>query len=465
MEVEKFLKDYYGDKQHFKYVADFLCKKENFCHEEIIVVDSSQGFGKTFFSQKLKEYIKENQKNAIVVEYNLSKYDHGDCLIMFFHNLFEGIQNEINISKDESLKKIYKDCISNLISASEDIIPLKYSYFFNISKRVSDIIKCINTYGTLGIDYTEDKTSNDYISNIVKFRKNVNEILMKYDKYLLFFLTNADKCNEDFLFDSLLLMKYFFSQSGLNVGILLFANIQYLQEISSAKHMSKTKGNEFFGNYFYKYITIPPPNYKYAIENMVTEISFSNNIFDDSKIKQYLFDLTLSYYPPISKLKRLILNFSNYFSIYQDKEYDPEVIKNYLCICAVKYFDYEVYRRLVFNKVIDNEVDFYFSNSYLQVGLENKSAFIDNTREHRLFNNIDGTFEYIELYGIVSCKIIQDNNREYLKIEYEGDKKRYYYVNKSSSIDHLIGYKEFEVLNRYLDTDLFSYFNRICSFI
>lgn len=86
MEVEKFLKDYYGDKQHFKYVADFLCKKENFCHEEIIVVDSSQGFGKTFFSQKLKEYIKENQKNAIVVEYNLSKYDHGDCLIMFFHN-------------------------------------------------------------------------------------------------------------------------------------------------------------------------------------------------------------------------------------------------------------------------------------------------------------------------------------------------------------------------------------------
>ncbi len=465
MNEDELLKDYYGDKQHFKNVADYLCQSNNFNHEEIIVVDSSQGFGKTFFSRKLKKFIKEKQVNAIVVEYNLSRYDHGDCITMFFHNLFEGIQNETNISIDTSLKTIYKDCISSLISVSRDIIPSEYSHFFNISKKVSNVIKCINTYGILGIDYTSDGNFNDYISNIIKFRTYINEILMKNDKYLLFFLTNTDKCNEDFLFDTLLLMKYFFNQSKLNVGILLFANIQYLQEISSIKHISSAKGNEFLGSCFYKYITIPPPDYKCAIENILKELGITNNIFNDEKIKHYLFELTMSYYPSISKLKRLISNFSKHFSNCKGGEYDLEVIKNYLCICAVKYFDYDVYRKLVFNEAINNEVDFYFSNSYLQAGLENRYSLIENTQEHRLFNNIDGTFEYIELSDIDSCEIIKSSEEEYLKIKYKDENTYYYYINKSSSIDHIIGYQEFEMLNRYIEMDLFSFLNRICSFI
>lgn len=464
MNEDELLKDYYGDKQHFKNVADYLCQSDNFNHEEIIVVDSSQGFGKVFFSRKLKEYIKKKQEHAIVVEYDLSKYDRGDCMMMFFHNLFEGIQNENKDLIDEGFKNFYKDFILNLVSMSEDIISPKYRTFFKVSKKVStkvnEIIKGMNTYSVLSINYTKDKKFNNYICEILQFRKKINKILI--DKYLLFFLTNTDKCNEDFLFDTLLLMKYFFNQSNLNVGILLFANIQYLQEISSAKHISSTKGNEFLGSCFYKYITIPPPNYECAIKDMSGN---DNNIFNDKKIKEYLTNLTLSYYPSISKLKKLTNNFSKHFSNFKDGEYDLEVIKNYLCICAVKYFDYDVYRKLVFNEAINNEVDFYFSNSYLQAGLENRCSLIENTQEHCLFNNIDGTFEYIELSDIVSCEIIKSSEEEYLKIKYKDENTCYYYINKSSSIDHIIGYQEFEMLNRYIEMDLFSFLNRICSFI
>ena len=167
----------------------------------------------------------------------------------------------------------------------------------------------------------------------------------------------------------------------------------------------------------------------------------------------------------VSKLKKLTNNFSKHFSNFKDGEYDLEVIKNYLCICAVKYFDYDVYRKLVFNEAINNEVDFYFSNSYLQAGLENRCSLIENTQEHRLFNNIDGTFEYIELSDIDSCEIIKSSEKKYLKIKYIDKNICYYYINQSSSIDHIIGYQEFEMLNRYIEMDLFSFLNRICSFI
>ena len=55
-----------------------------------------------------------------------------------------------------------------------------------------------------------------------------------------------------------------------------------------------------------------------------------------------------------------------------------------------------------------------------------------------------------------------DNNfeEEYLKIKYKDENTCYYYINKSSSIDHIIGYQEFEMLNRYIEMDLFSFLNR-----
>ncbi len=59
----------------------------------------------------------------------------------------------------------------------------------------------------------------------------------------------------------------------------------------------------------------PPPNYECAIKDMSGN---DNNIFNDKKIKEYLTNLTLSYYPSISKLKKLTNNFSKHFSNFKD---------------------------------------------------------------------------------------------------------------------------------------------------
>lgn len=152
------------------------------------------GSGKTFFTDKLIQFIKENQTDICVAEFNAWNYYDSNITINLVYSIFGEISKKINCNKNEFLKKLdhYKEFIKydnaeniNKIEAeltslqiektnkSKDIVNKVVSEVLLETEQLSEVREIVSKYKSAEQNISDIIEEIDEISNFTKIVKKL----------------------------------------------------------------------------------------------------------------------------------------------------------------------------------------------------------------------------------------------------------------------------------------------------
>ena len=224
-----------------KQFADNLVEEIRYSDTPFVLgIDGGYGIGKTYFSTRFTEYLKEKDINAIYC----SVWEN-DYLENPFIAISKEILKQLNVKKykikESLLIKLIKNCVLDL-------------QFFGIS----------------GNTITKSFIKRD---SIEKFKDTFKKEISKLpNKKLVLIIDELDRCKPDFAVKTLEILKHLFDIEGLYV-ILMINKDRLNQHINAFYNLpfdNKENGEEFLQKFINRFEYIPTLNYEVVVNDFLT---------------------------------------------------------------------------------------------------------------------------------------------------------------------------------------------------
>lgn len=272
----------------------------NFVHnkyenlQNIFLIESGFGTGKTFFAKKLNEYLISKQINSVYFSAWENDYE----------------KEPFNIISKYILKELIN--INNkIIEQTKDFIKNKFlkiiKYFANKEYDISIGNSFVGEINTTFNPQEFIDNLKDTTDPIQDFKKELQNLINKlFNNKLILIIDELDRCRPDYAMKLLEIIKHFFDIEGLI--IICLANKCVLNNsIKSLYNFDNNNSNseDYILKFFFDKIILSPIDYEQYIittlfdklhlktnisKNLLTEINYSNNNF--YFLKESILELT-----------------------------------------------------------------------------------------------------------------------------------------------------------------------------
>lgn len=242
----------------------------------VLLLEKNYGMGKTFFSTRFAQYLRNNKLEAIYFSAWENDYlpdpflSFSKELQKYFHNI--NLKTRASNAFDKfttSTKKLTK----NIFKATQ------ISAGINAGAQASVTIdneKIVNAVEELFNDFKEEKDS------VQEFKEKLSNFINKLPKKkLVLIVDELDRCRPDYAMKVLEIIKHFFDIEGLFVIVptnqdALESSLEALYGIKSKEQ--KTNCENYFKKFFNKPQKIPEPDYLKLVKDCIKPEYLSNAI-------------------------------------------------------------------------------------------------------------------------------------------------------------------------------------------
>lgn len=219
--------------------------------ENVILIESDFGTGKTFFAKKLNDYLKSDLDSIYFSAWE-NDYEEQPFMVVSRH-----IYKYFNNLTTKNKTKVYTENLYSLIK--------NVGYF--IDPRIKEFFEMC------------EKTIDDPIDEFKKaLKKLINEQLK--GKKLVLIIDELDRCRPDYAMKVLEVIKHFFDIEGLI--IIFFANEKSLYNSIKALYNfdnNDTNGEDYMAKFFMERIHLNPIDYdKYITDRLAKILGFNTDI-------------------------------------------------------------------------------------------------------------------------------------------------------------------------------------------
>lgn len=361
----------------------------------VLGIDGGYGTGKTYFSTRFTEYLKEKDINAIYC----SVWENDYLENPFIAISKEIIKNINNITIKKKVQKVSKNLIDSIVNVISCL---------NISVNVGNVAVSANAkdvYNSIVKPWLDQK------DEIQQFKLHLANFIKKFDgEKLVLIIDELDRCRPDFAVKTLEILKHFFDIEGLYV--ILMINRNRLEKHINAFYNIQDSGEEkesYLIKFINRYENIPNLNYEVIVddflkvERLKEAIDKGNITEDETKFNSF------------SILRKNIINSCNMSHITYRKT--KELVEKCIEFC------------INYNEPIRCEClpyEFVENNSQIKSIVENpqnyriRSVLIDsrNTLISLIKQNISNLrYDYIN--GDVKCDNWKDIDELYSELSYK----------------------------------------------
>lgn len=258
-EQDKKLKDLWVDsskdvRQFAKNLAEEIKNEDT---PFVLGVDGGYGTGKTYFSTRFTEYLKEKGLNAIYCSVWENDY---------LENPFIAISKEIikdinNITIKKKVQKVSKNLIDSIVNVISCL---------NISVNVGNVAVSANAkdvYNSIVKPWLDQK------DEIQQFKLHLANFIKKFDgEKLVLIIDELDRCRPDFAVKTLEILKHFFDIEGLYMILMINRNRleKHINAFYNLPFDNKENGEEFLQKFINRFEYIPTLNYEVVVNDFLT---------------------------------------------------------------------------------------------------------------------------------------------------------------------------------------------------
>ena len=268
------------------------CIKNTITYKEtpyVLMLNENFGMGKTFFSTRFTQYLKNCKINCIY----FSAWEND-----YLENPFQAFSKEILLYFNNlTLSKRLKSRLQNLTIAILELI-------LNVSKATQipgvDGSKTVEAAEIFLNNFIKEKDS------INKFKDLLNNFINNLEnKKLVLIIDELDRCRPDYAMKTLEIIKHFFDIEGL--FIIVPTNEESLNRCVQSLYGFEDNENSTRESYFKKFFddieTLYQPNYLAMVQNIINEKSLGKCILSEG------ISLDDEEYNSLSKLQEHLSNF------------------------------------------------------------------------------------------------------------------------------------------------------------
>ncbi len=392
----------------------------------VLGVDGGYGTGKTYFSTRFTEYLKEKDLNAIYCSVWENDY---------LENPFVAISKEIikNINNIKIKKKI-KKVSENLIDSIVNVISC-----LNVSVNIGNVAVSANAKD---ICNSIVKPWIDQKDEIQQFKLHLANFIKKIDgEKLVLIIDELDRCRPDFAVKTLEILKHFFDIEGLHVVLMinkkrLNKHINAFYNIQNLEPEDEKKEESYLTKFINRYENIPNLNYELIVNDFLTkerlkEAIVKGNITEDEnkfnsfkELKKSTIEACRSKGKTYRQSQSLINKIIKFCNIYKEPIRCKFLPRSLYCEDFNVILDDKKYKLL--NHIIrytrnrtnlNNGIDWQIIDSEYNA-LKNKDQW---GTEHFVYgltkDEYDAiTLEYNELKSLGSDKYDKERSEDYLRI-------------------------------------------------
>lgn len=221
----------------------------------VLGVDGGYGTGKTYFSTRFTEYLKEKGLNAIYC----SVWENDYLENPFIAISKEIIKNINNITIKKKVQKVSKNLIDSIVNVISCL---------NISVNVANVAVSTNAkdvYNSIVKPWLDQK------DEIQQFKLHLANFIKNFDgEKLVLIIDELDRCRPDFAVKTLEILKHFFDIEGLYV--ILMINRNRLEKHINAFYNIQDSGEEkesYLIKFINRYENIPNLNYEVIVDDFL----------------------------------------------------------------------------------------------------------------------------------------------------------------------------------------------------
>ena len=257
-----------GAKEYAECMKSSIITKET---PYVLMLDEKFGMGKTYFTTRFTQYLRNNNINTIYFsawendyfEYPFEAFSKE--ILLYINNLTLGAKLKTQVNKLSRATFQLACGIIKGIKLPNSIIDTK-----ELIDATKGFIKCL-------------KNEND---SIIKFKKTLSEFISKLpNKRLVMIVDELDRCRPDYAMKTLEIIKHFFDIEGLFVIVPTNEDSMFrcVKSLYGFENISSELNENYFKKFFDDKETLYKPNYLSMIENIINEKSLKE-VIESQKI-------------------------------------------------------------------------------------------------------------------------------------------------------------------------------------
>lgn len=306
----------------------------------VIALDSAWGTGKTIFIEKLKNKIKKEHKDIIVVKYNAWDNDYIENAFMplmyeLYENndFFDNFKNEIELN--EHFKRAMKDIG---IAFAKDI----FSKYSNTIGALSENSKILSDKEAKQLTIFDDLKAQ---KEAIKKFKNIlaeSKCLKKDNKKLFILIDELDRCKPLFAIHTLEIIKHLFNIK--NVVFLLSVDFAQLRHSIATIYGKDMDSDGYLRRFVNSVLKLPEPNISDYVNFLFEETNFiqivkngTKNPDDFQRFKKNIIDIFEIMKLSLRDINIVFYNFKLYFLSRFIELENIELSIIYIVLMIIKY--------------------------------------------------------------------------------------------------------------------------------
>lgn len=306
----------------------------------VIALDSPWGTGKTTFIEKLKNKIKKDHDDIIIVKYNAWDNDYVEnAFISLMYELYENEDFVGNFKNEIELNEDFKRALKAIgIAFAKDI----FSKFSNTIEIIPKNVKNLRDKEAKQLTIFDDlKTQKEAIKNFKKILAE-SECLNKNNKKLFILIDELDRCKPLFAIHTLEIIKHLFNIK--NVAFLLSVDFAQLRHSIATVYGKDMDCEGYLRRFVNSVLKLPEPNISDYVNFLFEETNFiqiikngSKNPIGFQKFKNYIIEIFEIMNLSLRDINIVFYNFKLYFlSRFTELEnIDLSII--YIILMTIKY--------------------------------------------------------------------------------------------------------------------------------